>query len=79
MRNPNNQKIPNLYIDSRENALAWINKSREMGLSDYLEEPRKWAGNGLTYAEAVFLEKTMTRYNNVMENKSNERNMDKNI
>jgi len=67
MKNPNNKKIPNLWIDDRKHAEEWITRCREMGLDAFLMEPRKFVGNGLSYAESIFLEKTLERYNQIME------------
>ena len=66
MRNPNNHKIPNLYLDTPEAAKQWLGKAELLGLKPYFDDPMEHIGKGLTMPEAMFLKQEMGRIRTIM-------------
>ena len=69
MRNPNPEKIPNLYADTPPAAKAWRVKCCHAGLSIYFDRRRRIdpSGGWDTHAESMFFVHTIARYRKIIE------------
>jgi len=69
MRNPNNNLIPNLFMNTVEAAKIWRGKCELRGLGEYFNEPRKPACLGWnTNAEAYYFSGLLEQYDEIMNN-----------
>jgi len=66
MKNPNNEKLPNFFIEDQAHADKWFNECKERGLLKYFPFPRLHIDKGLTRAEAIFLEHCERKYKTVL-------------